>query len=165
MQEEPRKNANGQWVAINDEIKKSLDKLLNSSLEYAGSLSEIGDIVDFFISNKENTKAERVPIEKAEGVLKAISRDFNEKTDLLKSTLGKISENISELDTTVSGLSTEKFMHRIEKFQEAKERLETHIQRFEKQLLAVEEQKKVKLEEAKAAIMREHRAGFCNKLQ
>ena len=166
MQLEAKRNAAGQWISVTDEIKRELNELLESAIAYEPVVLAAADAADFFLAKmaESKTKPEITTIEKAKATLKAVSSSYDEKKTQLEATLERVTAMNTAVKTTISELAPDKFSARIDKFQEIRHKLEAHITRIEKLMTAVEEQKRAKLEEAKAIIMKGHRADYFNKL-
>jgi hypothetical protein len=166
MHEQMKRNSiTGRLLVLSDDKKKAISEFLEAAIDYEQTLRAIGDNADLFIAvQSEKIKLEPVPVEKAKAVLHSVSNQFEERKKPMIDAIAIIKEKIEILENMVQELDLEKFSHRIEHINETIGKFKPHVVRFESLTAQIEEQRKIKVAEAKEAILRFHRKDYFENL-
>jgi len=161
VEEMHKKNDAGQWLALPESEKKAMERFVEDATEYELSLRLVGDTAEFIV---DNIKPDAVSVEGAKASLRAIADQFTEKKKTITDTIDKINQKIAVLEDMISKLDAERFAHRIEAIQTVISKFGPHLKRFQDLTVQIEERKKIRLEEAKAIIMKGHRKYYFENL-
>ena len=157
-----KKNANGQWLVLPEERKKAISDFLDATIRYEATLGFVGDTAEFYV---EKVKPDLISVDGAKAALRAIAEQFDEKKKMVVTALQKIDDKILAMKDIIAELDPDRFQHRIESIQAIIDTFNPHIERFNASIVQIDERKKLELENAKDAIMKQHRKFYFDNLR